>query len=105
MDQHGFRILGLDTSFTKPEDIRAPERAGKPKYNSPQTLKFPTSQSIIEVDLEKKITVRLSDLLPLLIEASQKNRAWIQDFGDDKVTVSQDLYEVALAYRSMKRAA
>ena len=105
MDQHGFRILGLDTSFTKPEDIRVLEGAGKPKYSSPQTLKFPTSQSIIEVDLEKKITVRLSDLLPLLIEASQKNRAWIQDFGDDKVTVSQDLYEVALAYRSMKRAA
>jgi len=105
MDQHGFRILGLDTSFTKPEDVRAPQATSKPQYYSPQTLKFPGGEAIIDAELEKKITVRLADLLPLLIEASQKNRAWVQDFGDDKVTVSQDLYEVVLAYKAMKRAA
>ena len=53
----------------------------------------------------KRVNVRLADLLPLLIDATQKNRAWIKDFFDDEINVSQDLYEVALAYRSMGRAA
>lgn len=105
MDQHGFRILGLVTSYTKPEEARDPSEAGKPKYCPPQTLNFSKVSLGSTKEAEKKVTVRLADILPLLIEATQKNRAWIQDFGDDKISLSQDLYEVALAYRSMRRAA
>lgn len=105
MNHHAFRILGLDTSFTKPEETRVPDGTRKTTYDSLQTIKIRSDIQQEASELEPRVTVRLADLLPLLIDASQKNLAWIRDFGDDTVNVSQDLYEVALAYRSMNRAA
>ncbi len=103
MEHHAFRIFGLDTSFNQ-DEIQMAETPRKSNSN-PQNVRLAsgtTGQAPIE---ESKVTVRLAELLPLLIEASQKNRAWIKDFKDDNVTISQDLYEVALAYRSLGRVA
>ncbi len=105
MDQHVFQILGLDTSFTKIEETYITKIQTTSDQSLPQTVKFSLGNAAPKAVAEPKVTVRLADLLPLLIDATQKNRAWINDFGDDDVTVSQDLYEVALAYRSMGRAA
>jgi len=50
-------------------------------------------------------TVRFGELLPVLFEAYQSNRAWVQDFADDEVTLSADLFEVISAYQHFRKSA
>jgi hypothetical protein len=60
---------------------------------------FPTTDAT-SVDLhEKRVPVSLGDLLPLLALAQRRNYVWLQDFLDDEVMISQDLYEVLQAFR------
>ena len=45
------------------------------------------------------VRVRLADLLPLIAIASRQNYLWLQDFLDDEVAITEDLYEVLRAFR------
>ncbi len=47
----------------------------------------------------------MQQVLPLLIDAVRSNRQWLNDFSDDTVEISADLYQVLLAYKDMRRAA
>ena len=49
------------------------------------------------------VTVPVSDVLPLLVEAARTRRAWLDDFAGDEMTISSDLYEVLLAYQHFRR--
>ncbi len=49
------------------------------------------------------VTVPLAEVFPLLAEASRNRRAWLSDFADDQITISQDLYEVIVAYQHYRR--
>lgn len=49
------------------------------------------------------VTVSLGEALPLLADAILNNRTWLEDFEDDSVTLSADLYEVLQAYRFLNR--
>jgi hypothetical protein len=51
------------------------------------------------------VTVPLADVFPLLAEAAGNRRAWLSDFADDQITISQDLYEVIVAYQHYRRPA
>jgi hypothetical protein len=51
----------------------------------------------------QKVTVPLAEVLPLLADAVQSQRTWLQDFEEDEVTISMDLYEVILAYQHYHR--
>ena len=51
------------------------------------------------------VTVTLGDVLPLLADAVQTRRAWLQDFQSDPVTLSSDLYEVLMAYQDLRQTA
>ena len=44
------------------------------------------------------IRISLGDLLPLLAIAKKHNYLWLQDFIDDEVTVTSDLYEILRAF-------
>ena len=48
------------------------------------------------------VTVPLGEILPVLADAVKNRRAWIQDFDDDEITISSDLYEVLLAYQHFR---
>jgi hypothetical protein len=50
------------------------------------------------------VEVTLGDLLPLIALAQRKNYVWLQDFLEDEVTITADLYEVLRAFRSYKPA-
>jgi len=52
---------------------------------------------------QQKVTVPLKDVLETLADAVYRNRGWIQDFADDEVTISTDLFEVILAYQHYHR--
>jgi hypothetical protein len=44
-------------------------------------------------------------VLQILTEAQRQDRAWLNDFLDDEITISSDLYEVLLAYQHYRRPA
>lgn len=46
-----------------------------------------------------RVQVPLAEIFPLLTEALRSNRTWLEDFADDEITISSDLYEVLLAYK------
>ena len=50
-----------------------------------------------------RVTVPLGEIFPLLLDAVANERTWMQDFEGDDVTISNDLYEVLLAYQHYRR--
>ena len=53
--------------------------------------------------IDGTVTVPFGRIMPLLAEAAESKRTWLEDFGDDEVTISEDLYEVILAYQHFRR--
>ncbi|MEM6778137.1 MAG: hypothetical protein AAF670_10815 [Planctomycetota bacterium] len=53
----------------------------------------------------KTVRVPLAQMTRLLIDATESNRTWLQDFADDVVQIDSDLFEVLMAYQSMQRSA
>ena len=51
------------------------------------------------------VKMRVATLLPLLLDAVLNERAWIDDFADDEISVSSDLYEVLKLYAHRRKAA
>jgi hypothetical protein len=70
-------------------------------YHGPQTDSNTTVPT--ETEASRAVTLPLGEVLPLLAEAVQSQRTWLQDFDDDQVTISMDLYEVLLAYQFYRR--
>jgi hypothetical protein len=52
-----------------------------------------------------RVRVRLGDLLPLVALAQQNNYLWLQDFLDDEVSITDDLYEILRAFRCYRPSA
>jgi hypothetical protein len=55
------------------------------------------------IPLRDQVTVPLGEVLPLLLDAASSQRAWLDDFADDNISISSDLHEVLLAYRHFRR--
>lgn len=51
------------------------------------------------------VRVRLGDLLPLLSLAKRNNYLWLEDFIEDEVRVTPDLYDVLRAFNSYRPSA
>lgn len=49
------------------------------------------------------VTVPLEEVLPLLVDAVRSNRSWLEDFSEEEITISSDLYEVLMAYQHFRR--
>ena len=52
-------------------------------------------------------TVRISlrEMLPLIALAQRHNYLWLQDFLDDEVCVTEDLYDILRAFRAYRPSA
>jgi hypothetical protein len=59
--------------------------------------------SVRESAYQQQVTVPLKDVLNTLADAVLRNRGWIQDFENDEITISTDLFEVILAYQHYHR--
>jgi hypothetical protein len=55
------------------------------------------------IPMRDEVKLTLGEVLPLLADAVKSGRAWVDDFGDDPITISSDLYEVLLAYKHFRR--
>lgn len=58
-----------------------------------------------EAVAEPQVTVRLGEITRVLADAIQWNRTWLDDFEDDEVQVSSDLYEIISAYSHLRPSA
>jgi len=65
---------------------------------------YPISTETTDVQ-SATVQVSLGDLLPLVALAHRKNYLWLQDFLDDEVTITEDLYEVLRAFRCHRPSA
>jgi hypothetical protein len=54
---------------------------------------------------QPKVPVALGDLLPLLALAQRNNYVWLQDFLDDEVRITEDLYDVLRTFRYTRPSA
>ena len=54
---------------------------------------------------EPTVRVSLGDLLPLVALAHRHNYLWLQDFLEDEVVITSDLYEVLRAFRCSRPSA
>ena len=67
---------------------------------------YRTSPEAIDSDQpEPSVGVCLGDLLPLVALAQRRNYLWLQDFLDDEVRITSDLYEVLRAFRTYRPSA
>jgi hypothetical protein len=55
------------------------------------------------IPLRDSVQLPLGEVLPLLLDAVRSGRAWVDDFADDEISISSDLYEVLLAYQHFRR--
>jgi hypothetical protein len=67
---------------------------------------YPLSKDTAEFERqEPTVRVSLGDLLPLVALAHRHNYLWLQDFLDDEVAITEDLYEVLRAFRCTRPSA
>ncbi|HEX4591745.1 MAG TPA: hypothetical protein VH120_17545 [Gemmataceae bacterium] len=66
---------------------------------------FPTAEYEEAPPTESRVRIRLGELLPLVAMAQRMHFVWLQDFLDDEVQVTSDLYEVLQAFRSCRPSA
>ncbi len=52
----------------------------------------------------RSVNMPLGELAAVLLDALRTNRRWVYDFQDEPVTISEDLYEILLAYRRFRPA-
>lgn len=100
MNKPVFRVVGLDQA-TCENEYRGTETSTQP--NSPDV--FDTEISIFQPTEPATVTVRLGDVLPALQRSATSRLAWVQDFVDDPVVITKDLYDVLLNFQRLKNAA
>ena len=67
---------------------------------------YPYSQETAFKDAqEPTVHVSLGDLLPLIAMAKRHNYLWLQDFLEDEVSITPDLYEILRTFRSYRPSA
>jgi hypothetical protein len=66
---------------------------------------FPSADPEDSPQPEAGVRIRLGDLLPLVAMAQRMHFVWLQDFLDDEVRVTDDLYEVLQAFRTCRPSA
>ncbi len=63
------------------------------------------AQVLDQLQPKTHIKVKLGEILPAFTDALLSQRAWVQDFEDDQIEITKDLYEVIQAYERMRNVA
>lgn len=71
---------------------------------APRLRVFPrTAESSYQDCQEPNVRVSLRDLLPLIALARRQKFLWLEDFLDDEVRITDDLYDVIRAFSNCRR--
>lgn len=68
-------------------------------------LKMFLGEAPVESTAAPGITVTLREISDILADAVTSRRTWLQDFADDPVQIPNDLYDVLVAYRRIRKSA
>ncbi len=68
-------------------------------------LRIFTGEDNVATLPEPEVNVRLSEITSILADAVLSRRTWLNDFADDEVRISADLYEVLSAYWHLRPSA
>jgi hypothetical protein len=67
---------------------------------------YPAPEAASEEDGQQpSVRVSLGELLPLVALAHRHNYVWLQDFLDDEVAITSDLYEILRSFRCFRPSA
>ncbi len=71
---------------------------------APRLRVFPrTTESAYQDSQEPNVRVSLRDLLPLIALAKRQKFLWLDDFLEDEVRITDDLYDVLRAFNNNVR--
>jgi len=68
-------------------------------------LRLYTGEDQVSTFPAPEMTVTLGEISALIADAVNSNRAWLQDFEDDRIQISSDLYDVLTTYRRLRPGA
>ncbi len=68
-------------------------------------LRIYTGEEEFAANSEPKMTVKLADMMRIIADASRFRRTWLNDFEDDEIEISADLYDVISAYWEIRPGA
>jgi hypothetical protein len=85
----------------KPLRVFSPDASASPRSASSRTEK--ELDQVSGMNPAKTVPITLGQMVPLLMDAAEKNRLWLNDFADETVQIDADLYEVLLAYERLRR--
>ncbi len=68
-------------------------------------LKLYTGDGEAAIAEEPKVTMRLGEIAQIIGDASRFKRTWLNDFEDDEIQISADLYELLSAYWQLRPGA
>ena len=93
-------LLGKDPGAQK----QAERKSRMPFMPRHLRLFVATKEEMDSASPEPIHRVTLGDLLPLVALASRRNYAWLQDFLDDDVLITDDLHDILQTFRSKPSA-
>ncbi len=68
-------------------------------------LKLYTGEGESTVVEEPRVTMRLGEMAQIIGDAARFKRTWLDDFEDEEVQISADLYELLSAYWQLRPGA
>ena len=99
MNKPVFRVVGLDHATCDDAYF------GDETSTEPILEVAATRLSIYQPVEPETVTIRLCDLMPTLQRSASAKLAWVNDFAEDPVVITKDLYEVLLTFQRLSNAA
>ncbi|MDA1017292.1 MAG: hypothetical protein O3A00_22895 [Planctomycetota bacterium] len=65
----------------------------------------PSAALSLEPHAAPLVSMKLDELVGILVDAARTKRAWLADFADDEVRIPGDLFEVMTAYSHLRPSA
>ena len=72
-------------------------------YYGPENAGGVADESLEQHVDPNMVTVQAGEIFALLADAVRSQRTWLNDFADEEIKISADLYEVILAYQHCRR--
>ena len=57
------------------------------------------TNSYHQYHVNDKVKVSAGETLALMLHAARTNRSWLNDFAEETIEISRDMYDVLLAYK------
>ena len=98
-------LFSLGGCFSVEREVTVIARMRIQQRSGEQKQLTGSQQDVPRLMDEGKVTIPLSAIYDTLRDAVLNDRAWVQDFQVDEITISGDFYEVLKAYQRYHRAA